>query len=134
MSEVADAVKFLVHFHWPASLSPSYASHTLCMMLPQLHHSPRCSGTQWLGSGEDIENDGDTLDWQNIRSEIRRSWRESGVTPRELLRLIQTMKQGGLTPTRLKKSACTFVYWVTFELKICIVYDTPHYVHIHIQE
>ena len=98
---MADAVKFLVHFHWPASLSPSYAFRTLCMMLPQLHHSPSCSGAQWLGSEERAENDGDTLDWQNIRSEIRRSWRESGVTPRELLRLIQTMKQGSLTPTRL---------------------------------
>ena len=47
------------------------------------------------------ENDGDALDWQNIRAEIRTRWRESGVTPRELLRLILTMNEEGLALNRL---------------------------------
>ena len=46
------------------------------------------------------ENGGKKWDWQRDRSETRRRWRESGVTPRELLRLVQMMKERGINPNR----------------------------------
>ena len=65
---------------------------------------------------ESSENDGDTLDWQNIRAEIRMRWRESGVTPRELLRLIQTVNEGGLTPNRLARLLLVHVCYI----RVCV--------------
>ena len=101
VSEVADAVKFLVHFKWPTILSPGLASHTLCTMLPCLHQSHSHPSSSERLETNMYKSVSDTWDWQKSRTEIRTGWRQSGVTPRELLRLVHLIKEGGLTPDRL---------------------------------
>ena len=116
--ELTTAIKFLVYFKWPTSLSPVHAFRTLCAVLvstPHLHpgHTQTSSFTkswnQWLRAekryeGQCDRNMWDQQKWQN--EERTKSWRESGVTPRELLQLVQMMRAGGVNPNRLSCISC----------------------------
>ena len=112
MSEVAEAIKFLVNFKWPALLSPGCASQTVCSMMPdnapqQPQASPSVNTFRRMHSvkegreEKDGGNVGNLSDWRKWRSEQGARWRESGLSPKELLGLVQLMREGGRKPSRL---------------------------------
>ena len=119
VSELADAIKFLVHFKWPPSLTLLSSCQTVCSLLDQtpdkLQERPVTAETcdpisQVKWRHEDKTGEGgvskDMTEWKKWRSDQRSRWRESGLAPKELLRLVQTMTEGGIIPNR-----CSYLLW-----------------------
>lgn len=116
--ELADSIKFLTLFKWPTPLSPVHTARTVCAML-DTGTSPLSSKQTTLGSlsagstpsqAPDPESrDEESCEQQNERVSEQRSrleWRESGVTPEDLLQLVHMMREGGVKPDRLGWFTC----------------------------
>ena len=111
--ELADSIKFLTHFKWPTALSPVHTARTLCAMLDTgtlpLHSKQTTPGSLSTGStsgqvpeveGRDKERHEHQSEWTSEqRSTLK--WRESEVTPEDLLQLVHMMREGGIKPDRL---------------------------------
>ena len=108
-------------FKWPPSVLPAQAAHTLCSMLDsgtlQLHPTEQPTRDKmstgstkgsWLRQkgratrGSERHTEGDdcvTLDWQEHTPGAK--WKQSGVSPKDLLQLVHVMREGGIRPDRL---------------------------------
>lgn len=113
MCELADSIKFLTHFKWPTQLSLVHTARTLCAMLDTgtlpLHSKPTSLGNLSTCStsgqvpdveGRDKESHQEQNEWTS-EQRSRLKWRESEITPEDLLRLVHMMRKGGIKPDRL---------------------------------